>query len=40
MQTFYRSDMADAFAFKSDVERVDSRTVQKRIASLLEVRSW
>lgn len=39
-QTFYRSDMADALAGKPEVERIDSRTVQKKVSSLLEVRCW
>lgn len=36
--TFYRSDMADAFANRSDIERVDARTIRKRFESLLDVR--
>ena len=35
--TMYRSDMADMLAVKSEVERVDARTVRKTISSLLDM---
>lgn len=39
-KTLYRSDMADLLNFRPEVERLDSRTVQKRITSLLDVMCW
>ena len=38
--TLYRSDMGDAFAAKPGVERVDARTVRRRVDSLLEICRW
>lgn len=38
--TLYRSDMADDFATKPDVERVDARTVRKSISSFKDVVAW
>jgi D-amino peptidase len=38
--TLYRSDMADAFAAKLGVERVNARTVRREIDSLLDVCHW
>jgi len=39
-QTFYRSDMADVFENQPGIKRSDSRTVEKVIGSLLEIRQW
>ena len=36
--TFNRSDMADAFRDRPDVERVDARTIRRRFDRLLDVR--
>jgi len=38
--TLYRSDMADSFAAKPGVERVDARTVRRQVDSLLEIYCW
>jgi D-amino peptidase len=38
--TLYRSDMADVYAAKPGVERVDARTVRRTIDSLLDVHHW
>jgi D-amino peptidase len=38
--TLYRSDMADAFAAKPGVERVDARTVRRTINSRLDICHW
>ena len=38
--TLYRSDMAEPYARRAGVERVDARTVRKEIASLLDVKRW
>ena len=38
--TLYRSDMADDYASKPGVERVDARTVRKTIESLMDVKAW
>ena len=38
--TFYRSDMADDLAARPGVERVDARTLRRRIESLLDVCRW
>jgi len=38
--TYYRSDMADEVASRPGVERVDARTVRRRITSLLDVVHW
>jgi D-amino peptidase len=36
--TFYRSDMADAFRDRPEIERVDARTIRRRFDKLLDVR--
>lgn len=38
--TLYRSDMADAFAARAGVERVDARTVRRTVDSLLDIGRW
>lgn len=38
--TFYRSDMADDLAAKIGTRRLDARTLQRDIASLLDVCRW
>jgi len=38
--TLYRSDMADAYAAKPGVERVDARTVRRTVNSLLGICHW
>jgi len=38
--TFYRSDMADVFAHRLDIERVGARTIRRRINSLRDVNRW
>lgn len=38
--TLYRSDMADNHASRPGVERVDARTVRRKITSLKEVTAW
>jgi D-amino peptidase len=38
--TLYRSDMADVYAAKPGVERVDARTVRRQIDFLLDVCHW
>jgi len=38
--TLYRSDMADAFAAKPGVERVDARTVRRTVGSMLDIYRW
>jgi D-amino peptidase len=38
--TLYRSDMADVYAARPGVERVDARTVRRTIDSLLEIHRW
>ena len=38
--TFYRSDMADDLAARPGVERVDARTLRRRIDSLLDICRW
>lgn len=38
--TFYRSDMADDLGARPGVERVDARTLRRRIDSLLDVCRW
>lgn len=35
--TLYRSDMADEFASRAGVERIDARTVQRKIRSFLDI---
>ena len=34
---FYRSDMADALAERAEVDRIDARTVQRQVTSLLNL---
>jgi D-amino peptidase len=38
--TLYRSDMADAYAAKPGVERIDARTVRRQVGSLLDICHW
>ena len=38
--TLYRSDYADNQAAKPDVERLDARTVQRRVNTLLDICRW
>ena len=38
--TLYRTDMADDFAVKPGIDRVDARTIQRKIDSLLDVFTW
>ncbi len=38
--TLYRSDMADEFAAKPGVERINARTVRRQIDSLVDVNRW
>ncbi len=38
--TYYRSDMADGYHSKSDIERIDGRTIRKKITSLKDVCSF
>jgi D-amino peptidase len=38
--TFYRSDMADELGARAGAERVDARTLRRRIDSLLDVCRW
>lgn len=38
--TLYRSDYADDLAAKPGAERVDARTVRRRVASLLDIVRW
>lgn len=38
--TLFRSDMADEYSSRPGVERVNARTIKRRIASFLEVCRW
>jgi D-amino peptidase len=38
--TLYRSDMADELASRPGVERIDARTVSKKVCSLMDVCRW
>jgi len=38
--TLYRSDMADSYAARPGVERVNARTVRRTVDSLLDVCHW
>jgi len=38
--TLYRTDMADDFAAKPGIERIDARKIQRKIDTLLEVFTW
>lgn len=38
--TYYRTDMADEVAQRPCIERVDARTVRRRLASMLDVHLW
>jgi D-aminopeptidase len=38
--TLYRSDMADAYAARPGVERLDARTVRRTAETLLDIWRW
>ncbi|MDQ3814257.1 MAG: M55 family metallopeptidase [Armatimonadota bacterium] len=38
--TLYRSDMADTLAIQPGVTRIDARTVEKTVDSLLQIKGW
>ena len=38
--TFYRSDMADPMASRPGVKSVNSRTIQRTVESLADIKGW